>query len=101
MLLYRIVLYCVPFQYHARISFVTKDEKNEIGNYTLTDLGSRNGTFVDGKRLSSALQESDPYPILHDSTIRVGGTTLLCHVHAGRETCPDCEPGLLMNADGW
>lgn len=83
-------------QYHARFNFDTKDEKNEIGNYTLTDLGSRNGTFVDGKRLSNALQESEPLEILHDSTIRVGGTTLLCHIHVGRETCADCEPGLLL-----
>lgn len=69
-----------------------------MGNYTLTDLGSRNGTYVDGARLSTALQESEPRAIIHNSIIRVGGTTLLCHVHAGRETCPDCEPGLLMES---
>lgn len=68
----------------------------EIGNYTLTDLGSRNGTFIDGKRLSTALQESTPHPIPHESIVRVGGTTLLCHVHMGRETCLDCEPGVLI-----
>ena len=63
-------------------------------------MGSRNGTFIDGKRLSTALQESEPHPILHDTLIRVGGTTLLCHVHSGRETCSDCEPGLLICSDG-
>ncbi|XP_065218896.1 uncharacterized protein LOC135844591 isoform X2 [Planococcus citri] len=86
-------------KYHAKFSFDTKDAKSEIGNYTLTDLGSRNGTFIDGKRLSTAMQESEPHPVLHDTCIRVGGTTLLCHVHPGRETCPDCEPGLLLSND--
>lgn len=94
------IIYLLFLQYHARFSFDSKDEKNEIGNYTLTDLGSRNGTYVDGKRLSNALQESEPEPLLHDCSVRVGGTVLLCHIHPGRETCSQCEPGLLLSQQG-
>ncbi|XKL59956.1 hypothetical protein PGB90_000972 [Kerria lacca] len=84
-------------KYHAKFNFDNKDKKNETGNYTLTDLGSRNGTFIDGKRLSTALQESKPYPVPHGCNIRVGGTTLLCHIHTGHETCSECEPGLIIS----
>lgn len=30
--------------------------------------------------------------------LQVGGVTLLCHVHSGLETCPECEPGLVAAA---
>lgn len=86
-------------KYHAKLTFdVSTDETDDDGkgNYVIIDLGSRNGTYLDGKRLSSALQESEPRPVLHKSSIKVGTTVLICHVHIGRETCPECEPGLLL-----
>lgn len=71
--------------------------------YRVIDSGSRNGTFINGKRLSVAKQESEPCEISHGSVIRVGGTKLLCHVHDGNETCGHCEPGLVqqnVNSNG-
>lgn len=76
------------FQHHARFNF-----NEEKGLYTLVDLGSRNGTFIDGERASVALRESDPLPVNHGCIIRIGSTHLLCHMHEGRETCIECEPG--------
>lgn len=66
------------------------------GTYNLIDLGSRNGTRLDGKRMSTSKQESVPYEIKHGSKIELGGTTLLCHVHRSNQTCGHCEPGLLL-----
>jgi len=60
------------------------------------DSGSRNGTFINGKRLSVAKQESEPHEITHGSIIKIGGTKLLCHIHNGNETCGHCEPGLVQ-----
>lgn len=65
-------------------------------SYTVVDLGSRNGTIINGKRLSSSKQESEPVTIVHGSKIQVGSTTLLCHIHEGSQTCGNCEPGLLI-----
>ena len=76
-------------KYHAKIEF--RDSK-----YYLTDLGSRNGTYVNGKRLSASKVESQPLEIGHKSALQIGKTLLDCHLHPGRETCFECEPGLLQ-----
>lgn len=60
------------------------------------DLGSRNGTYLNNRRLSAAKQESEPCEVAHGSVIQIGGTKLLCHVHNGHETCGHCEPGLVQ-----
>lgn len=62
----------------------------------MIDSGSRNGTFINGKRLSVAKRESKPHEVAHGSVIKVGGTKLLCHIHDGNETCGHCEPGLVQ-----
>lgn len=77
-------------KHHA--SFKFSDEKK---CYTIVDLGSRNGTFLNGNRLSVALQESPPHNIEHGNVLRVGSTHLLCHIHTGQETCKQCEPGCM------
>ncbi|XP_036145089.1 angiogenic factor with G patch and FHA domains 1 isoform X2 [Monomorium pharaonis] len=78
-------------KYHAR--FIYDETKKQ---YQVIDSGSRNGTFINGKRLSVAKQESEPYEITHGSVIKIGGTKLLCHIHHGNETCGHCEPGLVQ-----
>jgi pSer/pThr/pTyr-binding forkhead associated (FHA) protein len=80
------------FQHHAKFIF---DEA--LGKYYVTDFGSRNGTYLNGKRLSVAKQESSPHEVVHGSMLQAGGTKLLCHIHAGRDTCGYCEPGLVQH----
>ena len=75
-------------KHHARISY-------QQGKYYLRDLGSRNGTWVGGKRLSVSKQESGDVEVGHRSVVQIGKTKLVCHLHPGRETCLDCEPGLV------
>ncbi|XP_069361310.1 angiogenic factor with G patch and FHA domains 1 isoform X3 [Maniola hyperantus] len=64
--------------------------------YYAVDLGSKNGTLLNGSRMSESQQTSDPMQVVHGSTIQLGETKLLCHIHAGNDTCGHCEPGLLM-----
>merc|ERR1719412_1609372 len=71
---------------HASIMF--RDEK-----YYLVDKGSTNGTFLNDKCLS----KNKPSEIGHGSVIRIGYTIMKCHVHPGRETCFECEPGVIAN----
>ncbi|XP_067203473.1 angiogenic factor with G patch and FHA domains 1 isoform X3 [Linepithema humile] len=78
-------------KHHARFSY---DETKK--QYQMIDSGSRNGTFLNGKRLSVAKQESEPHEITHGSVIKIGETKLLCHIHNGNETCGHCEPGLIQ-----
>lgn len=75
-------------KHHARISY-------SGGKYYLRDLGSRNGTWVGGKRISVSKQESEDVEVGHGTLIQIGKTKLLCHLHPGRETCLQCEPGLI------
>lgn len=84
----QLILLPLFLQHHAKVSFSEEDKC-----YSLVDLGSRNGTYVDGKRISVALRESEPVPLHHGTMMKVGCTRLECHVHAGRDTCPQCEPG--------
>ncbi|XP_050550680.1 angiogenic factor with G patch and FHA domains 1 isoform X3 [Spodoptera frugiperda] len=66
--------------------------------YMMTDLGSKNGTILNGTRMSESQIRSEPMEVVHGSTIQIGETKLLCHVHPGNDTCGHCEPGLLMEA---
>ena len=75
-------------KHHARISY-------KEGKYFLRDLGSRNGTWLAGKRMSVSKMKSSEVQIGHGTLIQIGKTKLLCHVHPGRETCLSCEPGVV------
>ncbi|CAH0590363.1 unnamed protein product [Chrysodeixis includens] len=66
--------------------------------YVATDLGSKNGTVLNGSRMSDSQVKSLPMEIVHGSVLQVGETKLLCHIHAGNDTCGHCEPGLIMEA---
>lgn len=77
-------------KFHLKFSYDENDTE-----YRCIDLGSRNGTLLNGKRMSSAQQESDPLPLVHGTTLQIGKTKLLCHIHDGHTTCGHCEPGLL------
>ncbi|XP_026679252.1 angiogenic factor with G patch and FHA domains 1 [Diaphorina citri] len=87
-------------KHHAKIEFTgTESHKDDPSKgYTLVDLGSRNGTYVDNVRLSSALQESEPHLLKHGTELRIGSTKLSVHIHNGRDTCDQCEPGVLISA---
>ncbi|XP_037945276.1 angiogenic factor with G patch and FHA domains 1-like isoform X2 [Teleopsis dalmanni] len=76
---------------HLKFSYDTKQQL-----YYCIDLGSQNGTLLNGVRMSSSKSESDPQIVKHGSIIQIGLTKLLCHVHEGNTTCGLCEPGLLM-----
>lgn len=77
-------------KYHLKFEY----DGNRCG-YTCIDLGSRNGTLMNGKRMSNAKQESEPMTLLHGAVLQIGQTKLLCHIHEGHSTCGQCEPGLL------
>ena len=78
-------------KYHAKITY-------SKGKFFVVDLGSRNGTFVNRKRISPSKVESEPVEIGHGTELQVGTTSLACHVHPGKETCLGCEPGVVLEA---
>lgn len=77
-------------KYHLKFEY-----DGDRSGYTCIDLGSRNGTLMNGKRMSNAKQESEPMNLLHGTVLQIGQTKLLCHIHEGHSTCGQCEPGLL------
>ncbi|KAL1401842.1 hypothetical protein pipiens_006348 [Culex pipiens pipiens] len=81
-------------KFHLKFSY---DQKK--ATYRVLDLGSRNGTLLNGARMAPTMQESDPVPLAHGDVLELNGTRLLCHVHDGAITCAKCEPGLLMRGD--
>ncbi|XP_038211527.1 angiogenic factor with G patch and FHA domains 1-like isoform X3 [Zerene cesonia] len=64
--------------------------------YAAVDLGSKNGSVLNGVRMSPSQETSEPMEIVHGSTLQLGETKLLCHIHPGTDTCGHCEPGLIM-----
>lgn len=77
-------------KYHLKFTY-----NETTTTYTCVDLGSRNGTLLNGKRMSSAQQESKQMTLAHGAIIQINRTKLLCHIHDGHTTCGHCEPGLL------
>ncbi|KAL9915887.1 angiogenic factor with G patch and FHA domains 1 isoform X1 [Glossina fuscipes] len=80
-------------KYHLKFIYDTKKSV-----YKCVDLGSRNGTLLNGQRMSVSKSESDCHNIVHGSVLQIGQTKLLCHVHEGNSTCGLCEPGLLIDS---
>lgn len=107
-------------KYHLKFDYDIKQQ-----SYTCVDLGSRNGTILNGQRMSNSKQESDPTKLDHGSVsgnnpvlfirqsivdinphcnrfsqrfqiLQIGQTKLLCHMHEGSFTCGQCEPGLVQ-----
>jgi len=79
-------------KFHARIGYSA-----ELNDYYVRDMGSRNGTLVDGRRISVAKQESEDVSLPHGCLLKLGSTCLSCHVHAANETCLECEPGQMKS----
>ncbi|XP_030369103.1 angiogenic factor with G patch and FHA domains 1 isoform X2 [Scaptodrosophila lebanonensis] len=70
------------------------DTKRSV--YKCNDMGSRNGTILNGSRLTDSKSASGEQDLVHGSVLQIGQTKLLCHVHEGNSTCGLCEPGLLI-----
>ncbi|CAB4013319.1 angiogenic factor with G patch and FHA domains 1 isoform X2, partial [Paramuricea clavata] len=73
---------------HAKVYY---DDKSS--EYFVKDLGSQNGTFINGSRISESKQESEGHKLSHGEQLKIGSTTFLLHIHPGSETCDECEPG--------
>lgn len=37
--------------------------------------------------------KSEPRELTHGEQLKLGTTTFVLHIHAGSETCDECEPG--------
>jgi pSer/pThr/pTyr-binding forkhead associated (FHA) protein len=60
-------------------------------NFSIIDVGSQNGTFVNGDRLSLTRSASPPYPLRHLDVISVGTTKFQVHEHTGSWPCERCK----------
>ncbi|XP_070204779.1 angiogenic factor with G patch and FHA domains 1-like isoform X1 [Littorina saxatilis] len=78
---------------HAEIMY---DYDNNC--YTVEDMGSQNGTFINSLRISEPKERSAAVPVTHGDTLQVGSTTMLLHIHPGSDTCDSCEPGQVLAA---
>ncbi|KAK9496594.1 hypothetical protein O3M35_013128 [Rhynocoris fuscipes] len=76
---------------HLKFQYVYKGDTEQRYAYEVIDLGSRNGTWVNGKRLSSPNEQSKSEEISHGTVLTIGSTTLLCHIHNGMDFCSECQ----------
>lgn len=79
-------------KYHLKFEY---DMEKRL--YFCTDVGSRNGTIMNGKRMSKTKETSGVQRLDHGTYLQIGQTKLLCHIHDGHTTCGQCEPGLVYN----
>jgi pSer/pThr/pTyr-binding forkhead associated (FHA) protein len=68
-----------------------KADQEPTSNFSIIDVGSQNGTFVNGERLSLTKAASAPYPLRHLDVISVGTTKFQVHEHAGSWPCEYCK----------
>lgn len=73
--------------------FIYDQEKR---NYTVRDLGSQNGTSINGTMIASVRTVSEAQLLSHKDVLQIGSTSFTVHIHPGTETCDDCEPGLVQ-----
>ncbi|XP_069794065.1 angiogenic factor with G patch and FHA domains 1 isoform X2 [Narcine bancroftii] len=78
-------------KFHAEVYF-----DQELQEYMLVDKGSQNGTVVNGNRILTVNNESDPYILEHGDEVKFGETVLSFHIHPGTDTCNGCEPGQVL-----
>ncbi|XP_053334582.1 angiogenic factor with G patch and FHA domains 1 isoform X2 [Clarias gariepinus] len=76
---------------HAEVYF---DHEQQC--YMLVDLGSQNGTVLNGNRILQPKVRCDPCPLTHGDEVKLGETVLSFHIHMGSETCDACEPGQVL-----
>ncbi|CAL8121918.1 unnamed protein product [Orchesella dallaii] len=87
---------------HAKIhyqDFSSNEDSMQDGKYFVTDVGSKNGTYLNKTRLSESGVPSEPHELVHGSTLQVGDVILLLHMHPGDFTCGHCEPGLVIQKE--
>ncbi|KOB64703.1 Angiogenic factor with G patch and FHA domains 1, partial [Operophtera brumata] len=72
--------------------------KLKVGSlYLITKDGGTVGR--EGEQHTILIKDQNVSRILHGSTIQLGETKLICHIHPGNDTCGHCEPGLLMETE--
>ncbi|KFM73737.1 Angiogenic factor with G patch and FHA domains 1, partial [Stegodyphus mimosarum] len=76
---------------HAEIKY-----SNELCKYSIEDLGSQNGTFINDVRLSKSKEKSESHILSHGDILALGSCRFLLHIHVGFETCNECEPGQVL-----
>ncbi|GAB5593308.1 hypothetical protein Unana1_08208 [Umbelopsis nana] len=64
---------------------------NSASNFSIIDVGSQNGTFVNGERLSLTKSASSPRPLCHLDVLSVGTTKFQVHDHGGSWPCEHCK----------
>ncbi|CAO3613206.1 unnamed protein product [Cunninghamella echinulata] len=73
-------------KYHCQI-YYDMDKKQ----FSLVDVGSQNGTFLNGIRLSEKKTSSSPHSIKHGDRIQLGDTLLEIHNHENDWPCEKCQ----------
>ncbi|CAG0900441.1 unnamed protein product [Darwinula stevensoni] len=74
---------------HARMRY-----NEEVEGYEIEDMGSESGTMVNENKIDTWVS------VIHGTRLHIGDTCLECHIHAGQNTCPGCEPGLCISSQG-
>ncbi|KAK7033082.1 hypothetical protein R3P38DRAFT_2920597 [Favolaschia claudopus] len=65
-------------------------------NYSIVDMGSKHGTFLQPQSSSTAIRLSKPRvaslprQLHHFDTVAIGNTTFLVHIHPSQSPCDDC-----------
>ncbi|OUM63172.1 hypothetical protein PIROE2DRAFT_61437 [Piromyces sp. E2] len=59
-------------------------------HFSIIDMGSTHGTYVNGNRLSESKICSKPCPLQNGDSIQFGSTTLEVHYHKPWGACKDC-----------
>ncbi|KAI8337595.1 hypothetical protein BC941DRAFT_425716 [Chlamydoabsidia padenii] len=59
--------------------------------FAVTDMGSQNGTLLNGERLSPAKQCSRPFDLAHGDELTLGVTVFQVHLHDQGWPCQQCQ----------
>ncbi|XP_064109029.1 LOW QUALITY PROTEIN: angiogenic factor with G patch and FHA domains 1-like [Macrobrachium nipponense] len=75
--------------------FVYRSDSPDDHHYFIKDLGSIQGTYINGTCICIPGEPSDEIEVGHGWEIQFGSIKMKCHIHPGYLSCNECEPGIV------
>lgn len=75
--------------------FLYKSDGPDDHHYFIKDLGSNQGTYINGTCICIPGEPSEEIEVGHGWEIQFGSIKMKCHIHPGYLSCNECEPGIV------
>lgn len=83
--------HCQIYYDPGNVGVGDSDNSNDKEGFRIVDVGSTNGTYLNGERLSESKKSSVPRHLSHLDLVQIGSTILQVHLHRNEWPCKQCQ----------